>query len=213
MNRETKVKICGICDPDIAVFCLEEGADFLGLNFSPTSVRKVSLDNAKNILGELEIASKSKKRKVSIVNLFYQNSNEEIEMICREIKSDLIQLIAKDEKVVFEKLNVPIPRIYSVGIEKKISDEDLQKYNSDFLILDTYKKGEGGGSGFAFDWDFIKDVRRNYLLAGGLTPENVFHAIKYLKPYGVDVASGVESAKGIKDKNKIREFIQNAKRS
>ncbi len=212
MADSTKVKICGILDVDTALFCGKQGADFIGLNFSPKSIRKISVSDAKSISNEVSRFNQNKNGSLKIVNLFYGNTESDIRSICNEIKCDYIQLIAGDEELKTHLPDLRIPVILSIGIRKETTEDDLKNFHSGLLILDTYKKGEGGGIGETFDWEMIKDVRRKFFLAGGLNPGNVADAIKLLRPYGVDVASGVESTKGIKDKNKIREFIQNAKR-
>ncbi|MBE7412113.1 MAG: phosphoribosylanthranilate isomerase [Leptospiraceae bacterium] len=213
MPKETKVKICGIMDIDTAVFCAQEGADFIGLNFSPKSPRKISLSTALEILNSIqEYFKHSEKKNMKIVNLFFENTSEEIYSTCNQIQCDYVQLIAEDKFIKTETLKLDTPIIYSIGVQNSISDSDLTQFRTELLILDTYTKGEGGGAGKTFDWSHIKDVRRNYFLAGGLTPENVAEAVKLLKPFGVDVASGVERTRGIKDKEKISTFIKNAKR-
>ena len=109
------------------------------------------------------------------------------------------------------KLYDNLKLIPQIGIENEVTDSDLN-YTDDLLILDSYNKSSGGGSGSVFPWQNIKKVKRKYLLAGGLNPENVSSAIETLNPYGVDVASGVEDSPGVKNHEKIRRFIENARR-
>lgn len=209
-----KVKICGIKDPETALFCAEEGADFIGLNFSPRSVRQINIKIAGEILNVLSKKGFSgDSSALKTVNLFYQNKPEEMELINRDINSGYMQIIAGDETLDLSRLSFPENKIiFSIGVQEPMNDFSLGDYKSEILILDTYKKGEGGGTGEIFNWDHVKPVKRNYLLAGGLNPENVKQALDILSPFGVDVASGVESSPGIKDKKLISEFIRNAKR-
>ena len=99
--------------------------------------------------------------------------------------------------------------IQQIHVKEKITDSDL---TSEFSILDSYSTELGGGTGEKFNWNLISVSNKKFFLAGGLNPDNVIEAIEKVNPYGVDVASGVESIKGIKDLEKIRKFIKNAKR-
>lgn len=204
------VKICGIKSVDIALSAWDSGADMIGLNFSPESKRRVDLKVAVAIYNSLQ-----KKRASSLftVGLFYKNSEEEIRKTISEIPFDFIQFVTHDEIVRWELIRILHKNIIpQVSVKEFITDEDLKIYDTDFVILDSYKQGLGGGSGNSFEWENAKKVSRKYLLAGGLNPSNVEKAISVLHPYGVDVASGVESSPGEKDKKLIKEFIQNAKR-
>ena len=204
------VKICGIKSVDIALSAWDSGADMIGLNFSPESKRRVDLKVAVAIYNSLQ-----KKRASSLftVGLFYKNSEEEIRKTISEIPFDFIQFVTHDEIVRWELIRIVHKNIIpQVSVKESITDEDLKIYDTEFVILDSYKQGLGGGSGETFDWEKTKKVSRKYLLAGGLNPSNVEKAISVLHPFGVDVASGVESSPGEKDKKLIKEFIQNAKR-
>ena len=204
------VKICGIKSVDIALSAWDSGADMIGLNFSPESKRRVDLKVAVAIYNSLQ-----KKRASSLftVGLFYKNSEEEIRKTISEIPFDFIQFVTHDEIVRWELIRILHKNIIpQVSVKESITDEDLKIYDTEFVILDSYKQGLGGGSGNSFEWENAKQVSRKYLLAGGLNPSNVQKAISVLQPFGVDVASGVESSPGVKDKKLIKEFIQNAKR-
>lgn len=205
----TKVKICGIRDVKTALFCSENGADFIGLNFSPVSIRKIELANAENIYKEF---IKLKIKSTAIVFLFYKNPINEIKEIINKIKPDYIQYITDDisgAEMAFTK----IPLIPAIRVKSKITDQDLLNFNSELFILDSWSENLGGGSGKTFYWQNIQGITKKFLLAGGLTVNNVQNAVKTVRPFGVDIASGVESAPGIKDKQLIKQFILNAKRS
>ncbi|TGM10308.1 phosphoribosylanthranilate isomerase [Leptospira barantonii] len=207
--EKTKIKICGIRDLQIAKVCLDEGADYVGLNFVPSSPRKIALDDAQKIVEYYT----SEKNSPKIVLLFYKNSFEEIESIRSALKHDFVQWVWDDptltnvdrEKLFGER------QICSYRVTAPIDNETLKNVPGEFLILDSYSKGAGGGTGETFNWDFISKVDRKFLLAGGLNPTNVAQAIQTVKPFGVDVASGVESAPGVKDKEKVIQFIRNAR--
>ncbi len=204
-----RVKICGIKTIDSALATLESGADFIGLNFSPVSKRSIDLQTG----GEIFNALKKKQNSFSVVGLFYQNTISEIRKFLEEIPFDFVQFVTHDSTLSFDLvkgLNKKL--IPQISVKEKIDDEDLKIYDTELLILDSYKEGLGGGSGNVFEWENAKAVKRKYLLAGGLNPSNVEKAISVLQPFGVDVASGVESSPGEKDIKLIKEFIKNAKR-
>lgn len=206
-----QVKICGINTIDSAISSLESGADFIGFNFSTESKRRVDLKKAVEIQNKLQ---KQNNNSLSIVGLFYKNSIEEIQQTIKEIQFDFVQFIAHDETLnwnIVQSLRLNI--IPQISVKSLITDEDLKSYKSDLIILDSYKLGVGGGSGNTFEWENAKAIKRKYLLAGGLNPSNVQNAISVLQPFGVDVASGVESSPGVKEPKLIEEFIKNAKRN
>lgn len=145
--------------------------------------------------------------------LFYQNSPEEIRTITSSLYHDLVQWVWDDPKLAFaDRKNLLGKRqICSYRVHSPIYNKDLKDIPSELLILDSYSKDAGGGTGETFNWDFITLIERKFFLAGGLNPSNVSNAIQTVKPYGVDVASGVESSPGIKDSQKVIQFIRNAR--
>lgn len=205
-----RVKICGIKTVDVAMSVIDSGGDFIGINFSPVSKRSVDLKKGVEIF---ESVKKRSNHSLLVVGLFYQNSELEITEILSKIPFDFVQFVAHDNSLnlkLLQSFNRKL--IAQVSVKKPVDDSNLAEYDSEFLILDSYKEGLGGGSGQVFEWENAKAVRRKYLLAGGLNPSNVSKAIEVLHPFGVDVASGVESSPGVKDIKLIKEFIKNAKR-
>ncbi|MDX1958601.1 MAG: phosphoribosylanthranilate isomerase [Leptospiraceae bacterium] len=201
------VKICGIRTQEILEYCLEEKVDLLGFNFSKESKRKINIKEFVPIIHSVPIDFHSR-----FVALFYKNSIEEIKEVLRSFSFTYIQYITLDPLLDLQflkgKSKFLIPQ---VGISHNVTDSDL-KYKDELIILDSHSENQGGGTGKTFAWEKVKDVKRKYLLAGGLNPNNVSNAVQKLNPYGVDVASGVESEPGVKDKKLIKEFIQNVKR-
>lgn len=208
MGTDTKIKICGIRDLPTFELCYELGVDYVGLNFSPRSPRKIDRKSAEKIL-----SLRNNPGFPIIVFLFFENSLEEIQSLTKEFQPDLVQLIRGDgflteeiwETLTSEKRLLPAIRIQS----QVTSDEELEP-KSKLVILDSFQKGLGGGSGHVFPWEYVTKVKRPYLLAGGITPSNVQLALKTLHPYGIDVASGVETD-GKKDPNKIKELVNNVR--
>ncbi|PJZ55044.1 phosphoribosylanthranilate isomerase [Leptospira adleri] len=206
---KTRVKICGIRDLEIAKICKEEGADFIGLNFAPSSPRKIDIANARNIVQFYQNQNDSPK----VVLLFYKNSPEDIRTIRNSVPHDYVQWVWDDPEIDSSNRNEILGQnqICSYRVSEPIEDDDLKNIPGEFLILDSYSKGAGGGTGESFNWDFVYRIKRKFLLAGGLNPENVASAIAKVKPFGVDVASGVESSPGQKDAQKVIDFIRNTK--
>lgn len=205
-----RVKICGIKTVDVAMSVIDSGGDFIGINFSPVSKRSVDLKKGVEIF---ESVKKRSNHSLLVVGLFYQNSELEITEILSKIPFDFVQFVAHDNSLnlkLLQSFNRKL--IAQVSVKEPVDDLTLAEYDSEFLILDSYKEGLGGGSGQVFEWENAKAVRRKYLLAGGVNPSNVSKAIEVLHPFGVDVASGVESSPGVKDIKLIKEFIKNAKR-
>ncbi|WP_246839286.1 phosphoribosylanthranilate isomerase [Leptospira levettii] len=188
--------------------CRDLGVDFVGLNFSPKSPRGINRKVAEEILSIRHLPGFPK-----LVFLFFENSTEEILSLTKEFKPDLIQLIRGDQfltKEIWETFTNQKQLLPAIRIQSPIdSDEELEPKSS-LVILDSFQKGLGGGSGHVFPWEYVTKVKRPYLLAGGITPKNVQLALNTLKPYGIDVASGVETD-GKKDPNKIKELVQNVR--
>lgn len=218
-----KVKICGITNIDDARFAESEGADFTGLIFIPESPRYLTIEQAEDILAGLEGSSKP-------VGLF---RNEAIETIIKTVNClglQFVQLHGQESAEYVNELTALLPEsvriIKAVMIEGSRSIESLPDYyrsidRKDRLFAFLLDGPGGGGKGKSFDWnesaEKIGQLREKksfpqIILAGGLNPDNVGEVIKILQPDGVDVSSGVESAPGKKDKEKVRKFILTAKR-
>ncbi|TGK46747.1 phosphoribosylanthranilate isomerase [Leptospira bouyouniensis] len=208
MGTKFQIKICGIKDLPTLELCHELGVDFVGLNFSPRSPRKIDEKLAAELL-----SIRHKPGFPKVVFLFFENATNEILQITKQFSPDLIQLIRGDQFVsteLWDSLTIQKQLLPAIRIQSPIvSDEELEP-RSPLVILDSFQKGLGGGSGHTFPWEYVTNVKRPYLLAGGITPENVQLALKSLKPTGIDVASGVET-EGKKDPNKIKELVHNVR--
>jgi len=205
----TKVKICGIKDRDTIDLCHSLNVDFIGLNFSKASPRSIHPSDVPNLF-----ANRTAEGFPKVVFLFFQNEVLEIEEIVTKFKPDLIQLIAGDPvdiTSVWDKYKGEKTLLPAFRLQGAVGDESLLCPELPLVILDSYKRELGGGTGHTFPWEYVKKVKRPYLLAGGITPDNVEEAVRYLHPFGIDVASGVET-NGQKDHHKIRELIKNARR-
>ena len=198
----TRVKICGITRVQDALEAVRYGADAIGLVFYAASPRYVSISQAQQIVSAIPPF-------VSVVGLFVNASQTEIETILSQVKLDVVQFHGDESAAECERIKLP----YFKAIRVK-PDTNLLQYEVDFssakaLLLDAYSESAYGGTGHVFDWDLIpQNMSKPVILAGGLTVENVGLAIEKVQPYAVDVSGGVELSKGIKDAKKMADFMQ-----
>lgn len=199
------IKICGIKDISTAKHVEKLGADFIGLVFAD-SKRKVDVETAKSICESIG-------KEIKKVGVFVNESPESIECIVKICGLDVIQLHGDENSKDYRHLGKEIIKAIPVSDDDDLESvmrkiDDKGKY-ADYIILDTKKKNVFGGLGVAFDWRIVDKLTlqyKNIILAGGLDYANIDSALKLVNPMGVDVSSGVETS-GIKDKRKIKEFI------
>ena len=200
----TRVKICGITRNEDAQFAVESGVDAIGLVFYEKSPRYVN-----NVLAA-EI-SQSIPAFVTRVALFKDADKSFIRSVLQQVEIDLIQFHGSESAEFCEQFSLPY--IKALGMKDPACDIEylknsaMQYATAKALLLDGHAPGEAGGTGESFDWSSVDDVTRPIILAGGLTADNVAQAIEIVRPFAVDVSSGVESAPGIKDKEKITAFM------
>lgn len=191
-----RVKICGICDLAGAKTAVEAGADLIGFHFC-TSDRRVSPEDAKAILDELDVRPK-------IVGVFINQPPDEVRQIGDFLELDLLQLHGS-EPVGFEA-GRPVMKVLKVREGVVPGADDWP----DPIMLDSWSADERGGTGRTWDWEVARPLLadRQVFIAGGLQPANVGKVVSAFKPFGVDVSSGVESAVRVKDPEKVRAFIR-----
>jgi len=206
----TRVKVCGITNPEDALMAVNYGADAIGIVNVKGTPRFVDLKTAREIFDSLPVF-------VSKVIVAMPETIEEALEI-EETKANYIQLHGNEPVNFVRELRENI----NLGIIKKISvDENCLKNSKrysgivDAILLDTKVKGLSGGTGKVHDWDISRkiaeSIKKPVILAGGLNPENVKSAIETVRPYAVDTSSGVESKPRKKDKKKVEKFIMVAK--
>ncbi len=198
----TKIKICGIKTVDDALAAMDAGADLIGFNFYPKSPRYIDVGMCRNIMSVMR-----QHGRVTCVGLFVNASVAEIHATMDTCGLSLAQLHG-DETVEFrDSLEERSFKAFR-GIPDDVSG--FVRDDAPAFLLDASVKGLYGGSGVTADWEGAAELAKKYplLLAGGLTPENVGEAVGRVKPWGVDVASGVELAPGKKDANKMKAFVQ-----
>jgi phosphoribosylanthranilate isomerase len=200
----TRVKICGITRAEDALLAIELGASALGFNFYGPSPRYVTPAAARAILRELPPL-------VMPVGVFAdETESERVEAVAREAGVAAIQLHGPrfPSLRAAEALRA-YPLIRAVAVGEGFRPEDLRGLQAGAFLLDTFDPALHGGTGRTFDWKVARQAKRfgSIILSGGLTPENVAQAIREVRPFAVDVASGVELEPGIKDAEKLRAFF------
>lgn len=208
-DREmTKIKICGVTQPDDAAMVAGAGADFIGLNFWPRSKRYLPVERVPAVAAAARASGA-----VRLVGVFVNQPLSEIAAIARAVPLDLIQLhgdeTPADVAAMAHAIGLPLWKAIAVGEPRDL--DGLDAWPVEAVLLDAPAVGRGGG-GKVFDWALATGARqahptRRLILAGGLGPHNVAAAIDAVDPWAVDVASGVESAPGIKDAAKVVAFI------
>jgi phosphoribosylanthranilate isomerase len=205
----TRVKVCGITNLEDALAAVEAGADLLGFNFYARSPRYVSPTDARSIVEHLP-------ESVSGVGVFVNEAGpEEVERIARESGLGAVQLHG-DETPEFCRALRGLTTIKALRVREGYTAEAAALYSTDAVLLDAYAAGAWGGTGHTFDWTVARRTREvvpRLFLAGGLTHENVAEAVKVVRPFAVDVCSGVETSPGCKSLQLMRLFIEQAKES
>lgn len=198
----TRVKICGITRLEDARLAIELGASALGFNFYPPSPRYIVPGAAAEIIRQLPPF-------VASVGVFADEGDEEhVAAVAREASVTAIQLRGPKLPATNSAL-AGFPLILAVAVGEDFRAEELGSTKAAAFLLDAFHPNLLGGTGKTFDWRLARAAKQygNIILAGGLTPENVGQAIREVRPYAVDVASGVESAPGVKDATKLRAFF------
>lgn len=202
-----RVKVCGITRSEDAEAAVQCGADAIGFVFWPHSARYIDADSARRIAEVIPPF-------VCTVGVYVDPDAAWVEETARAAKLNLLQFHGDESPEFCNQFSQP----YIKAIRVK-PDTDLLQYAERYrtakgLLLDTYAANMPGGTGHVFDWQLIpQQLPLPLILSGGLNPDNVANAIKQTKPWAVDVSSGVEASKGIKDKKKIIAFMQGVKQS
>jgi phosphoribosylanthranilate isomerase len=201
-----RVKICGVTNAADAALAVEDGADLIGLNFYPRSPRCVALETAREIRAVIPA-------NVLCVGVFVNADRRQIASLIEQLQLDVVQFHGDEQDK--DLVGWSCQTIKAVRIAQDEAFPDIKQTPTNYILLDTYKAGRYGGTGETFAWErivpFVSHYTDRIILAGGLTPENVSAAVQTVRPWAVDVASGVEAAPGRKDPRKLRAFIANAK--
>ena len=205
---DTKIKICGITNLPDAQLAVGLGADALGFIFYAKSPRYIAVAAAADICNALPPF-------VTKVGVFVDELEYEIEKALAECLLTALQFHGEEPPGFCQKF--PAKSIKAIRVRDEASLRAAAEYDVDALLLDTYTESERGGTGQTFDWSLAVKANETLappiILSGGLTTVNVQEAIRRVKPYAVDVSSGVEREPGRKDPEKLRRFIELAKSS
>jgi len=201
----TRIKICGITNLEDARAAADLGTDALGFIFVPNTPRYIEPEVAKRIIRNLPPF-------VISVGVFADALPEVILQTVRTCGLNAVQLHGSETPEYCSEINGP-KLIKAFRIKDRSSLSSIPDYEVSAYLLDTYIKGKKGGTGETFNWNLAREAKKygRIIVAGGLTPENVAQAILHVRPYAVDVGSGVESSPGKKDHSKIKAFVENVK--
>jgi phosphoribosylanthranilate isomerase len=198
----TRVKICGITRPEDGAAAVRLGADAIGLVFYPPSPRHVDIATARAIIAALPPF-------VSVVGLFVNAEPAAVRAVLDQVPLALLQFHGDEDAAECAAFGWPYVKAVPMGAGAAVADYEQRFASAAGLLLDSHGGAKTGGSGQGFDWARIPAAcRKPLILAGGLHPGNVAQAIRQVRPYAVDVSSGVERARGIKDAELIRAFLR-----
>jgi len=199
----TRIKFCGLTRAEDVRLAVELGVDYVGLVFAPRSPRRL-------LLGQARMLRALVPEEIAVVALVMDNVRGEVEQIVESLQPDLLQFHGAEDDAFAASFGLPFWKAIAMGGQ----DEGgafaaLAAYpGAHGFLFDGHAAGEQGGSGQRFDWRRMPAATdKPFLLAGGLSPENVALALRTARPWGVDVSSGIESAPGVKDAEKMRRFV------
>ncbi|MEC7641782.1 MAG: phosphoribosylanthranilate isomerase [Nitrospinota bacterium] len=200
IKSPVKIKVCGITNLADALMAVQWGADALGFIFYKKSPRSVAPRKVKSIVATLPPF-------VNRVGVFVNEPAERVNRIADTCNLDYIQLHGEEKPSYCKKIKRKI--IKAARLRTSSSLKELDDYNVEGFLLDSYSEKQLGGTGETCDWTLARDAKKygTIILAGGLNPKNVVNAILRVRPYGIDVCSGVEKSPGKKDPAKIKAFF------
>ncbi|HET9318306.1 MAG TPA: phosphoribosylanthranilate isomerase [Bryobacteraceae bacterium] len=204
-----RVKICGITNLADAKAAVEGGANSLGFNFYEKSLRRVVTADAAQIRSKLPEG-------IEAVGVFVNAKPADINSLRAFVRFETAQLHGDENPDIVSRVASSLPVIKAFRVDANFSMNTFDKFPDAFaFLLDGARAGQYGGTGQTTDWDFARraNVNRRIILSGGLKIENVAEAIRVVRPYAVDVASGIETKPGKKDHAKMKEFIEEVRRA
>lgn len=200
-----RIKICGITRREDAVGALSAGADAIGCVFHSGSPRSVTIDQAQEIQAAVSGLG-------LIIGLFVNASEQEVERVLNAVPLHMLQFHGDETPAFCSQFGRPYLKAIAMNDGVDLLEENNRFHQASALLLDSAHGGQFGGTGATFDWSrVLPEVSDRIVLAGGLNAENVASAITQVRPAAVDVSSGVEHSKGIKDRDKVKAFIDAAR--
>lgn len=211
----TLVKVCGLTREEDIEYVNELLPDYVGFVFCK-SKRQINLEQGKKLIDKLD-------KRIKTVGVFQNDDIEKVRHIAFNLKLNVIQLHGNEGEnytralhgfKLWKCMSIDVSNSFPSDLEEAVKDYEekintISKYNIEAMLVDSATKGRAGGSGISFNWGILNNltIDKPLILAGGLSPENIDQALKKVKPYAVDVSSGVEE-KGIKSFEKIKSFIE-----
>lgn len=200
----TWIKICGITRHSDALAAQRSGADAIGLVFYEPSPRAIKASQIAAIVEGLD--------SVEVVALFVDPTVEEVRRVISSGAIDILQFHGNESPEFCQSFGLRAMKAFRVGAQEDLKSTIARYADCEFILLDAYDKKAPGGTGKVFDWELAVEAAHSdgvrLVLAGGLNPRNVAEAIVKVKPFGVDVSSGVEASPGLKDCSLVKEFIE-----
>ena len=196
----TRIKICGLTRPEDVVAAQRLGVDAVGFVFYAKSARAVSIPQARELADAVGPF-------VARVGLFLNARPADVETVLAQVPLDLLQFHGAEDPADCAYFGRPYIKAIPMGMSGDWTAYAAGHAKAQAYLLDSHAPGQAGGTGVVFDWRQVSNLSRPLILAGGLTPHNVARAIRQVCPYGVDVSSGVEREKGIKDARLIAAFV------
>lgn len=201
MSR-TRVKICGVTRAEDGIAAVRLGADAIGLNFWPPGSRYVGVDGAAEVAAALPPL-------VTVVGVFVDPDPDEVELVLSRVPIGVLQFHGAETPDDCARYGLPYIKVVRVRGGERWPDIEARYSAATALMVDSYRKGQPGGTGETFDWTSVpRSLEKPLVLAGGLTASNVASAIRAVRPYAVDVSGGVEDAPGEKSALRIADFIR-----
>lgn len=204
--ERTRIKVCGLTKPEQAVVTAEQGVDAIGLVFYAPSPRAVTVQQARAICAELPPFCQ-------LVALFLDAEEALVHEVINELPIGLLQFHGREDLPYCEQFGRPYIRSVPVDAHAQAAAFEAGYASARGFLYDSNVAGEAGGKGETFDWSVLKRTdsdqtsERKMILAGGLTPDNVFDGVVATRPWAVDVSSGVERARGDKDPARVAQFV------
>ena len=199
-----RVKICGMTRSDDVQAAVQAGADALGFVFARRSKRVLDVALAAELVAQVPAF-------VSRVGLFMDQDTDAVASILSQVPLNLLQFHGREDADFCRQFGLPYIKAVSMGSDQAVQRAADEYPDAAALLLDSHAPGGVGGTGAVFDWAIIPPASMPLVLAGGLSPANVRQAVAQVRPWAVDVSSGVEDRPGVKNEELMREFIQEAK--
>ncbi len=203
----TRIKFCGLTRPGDVRLAVELGVDAVGLVFAAGSPRRLELGQAEGLRAAVPPL-------VDVVALFMDTPGSEVTEVVRALRPTLLQFHGRESEAFCRGFGLPFVKTLPMGGDDPDPVLESRRYPSAAaFLLDGHAAGQAGGRGERFDWSRVPPLSRPVFLAGGLRAENVGEAIRLVRPFAVDVSSGIESAPGVKDGAKMQQFVDEVRRA